>query len=204
MSANRLSVHVPMGKLMLATPHVEDALRSCAALLASRAGSIVLCLYGGQAGSHAESASRRARQQQALRLLQAKALQADLPATHRNPAAFAELLRRQMQAHRPDCILLPCGLGHPPQRQIYHAGLLLAGSFPRLQWQLYDDIPMQTIDGALEQRLSYLDSAGIDATPWSLDAMPDLQQRQAALALLGHADAAPCERYWRLQWRKAS
>ena len=201
MTDQHFSTPVPSGKLMLAAPQVEDALRSCAGLLASRTGSIVLCLFG----SLAESASRRAQQLQALQSLQTEGLQTDLPdlpPRQRNLSGLAAALRRALLAHQPDCFLLPCGLGLPPQRQIHHAGLLLASSFPGLQWQLYDDMTQPHIEQALAQRLRYLALAGIEATPWTFDVKQNLAGKRAALAILGRDAGDVPERYWRLQWRK--
>jgi LmbE family N-acetylglucosaminyl deacetylase len=202
---------------VVVSPHCDDAVFGCGALLAARPGSTVITVFAGRpahggpvtgwdaAAGFSEGddvmGSRHAEDRAALAVLGARARW--LPfhdAQYGGPVgadAVVGSLATALRACRPDVVALPLGLFHDDHKTTHAAGLRLARRWPRLTWL----------------RLVRLGAEGLTPEPLPSDPMParreELKRRAVACyasqlrALAGpgrpgYDDVFEPERYWRL------
>lgn len=228
------------GRLLVISPHLDDAVLGCGALLATHPRSVVLTVFAGAprrpcradwdaacgfADAVEAIAARRAEDAAALRVLEAAPhwlpfcdSQYEEPAA---PAQVAAALVESIEAHRPDCVVLPLGLFHSDHRQAHACALLawqaLAGARAGIDcWLAYEDAMYRRFQGLLQERLVQLGRAGVVATPAECEceraAESALAAKRRAVQCYasqlkglatpgrpGHRDAFAPERCWRLE-----
>jgi LmbE family N-acetylglucosaminyl deacetylase len=221
------------GKLMVVSPHLDDAVLSCADVLTRNPGSVVVTVFAGtpsdtQRLTHWDSLSgfrsageamrlRREEDQLALFLLESEPLWLDfLDAQYGispSPDRVAGALSAAIGEQSPAAVLLPLGLFHDDHRLASEASLALVGRFPRLRWIAYADALYRSMAHPCEQRLRQLRARG-----WLLQPLrgpqPSTAKRHAvscygsqlrALATPGHiAIDAAFEREWYWQLRRSA
>ena len=224
------------GRLLVVSPHLDDAVLGCAQLLAVSADAVVLTVFAGKAedevlrtdwdaacgfASAGEAMRARAREDDAaLAVLGARACRLEFPddqyrrgSASIDPNALAEAVRAALHRYRPQTVAIPCGLFHRDHELAHAAALHVCRSETSREWLAYEDAFYRRIPGLLQQRLCWLDRAGIEATPLAL-AHGDAGLKRRAVHCYasqmrglaspgrpGELDAFAPEGYWRLTLR---
>jgi LmbE family N-acetylglucosaminyl deacetylase len=192
-------------RLLIVSPHCDDAVFSCGNLLESHPGSTVVTIFaagpsrsdpltewdrvsGFQPGDDVMT-MRREEDRRALSLLSAHPVWLEFQDSQyrQNPTRedISQALHVVMQMLRPHVILVPWGLFHSDHILASDAGLALRPHFADRAWFLYEDAIYRRIPGLLSERIALLRTKGLRA-------------RRASLCLNSHggrkSDAALCYR----------
>jgi LmbE family N-acetylglucosaminyl deacetylase len=185
----KLQSSLSLGKLLVVSPHLDDAVFSCAEMIALHAGTLVVTVFSGaptgfeqltvwDAASgflNAEEAVSQRKQEDyaALHLLSALPLWLDFFDSQYNATpsllAVSSALQEVLQEHRPESILFPAGLFHSDHLLVHQAMLALRHGHLEKNWMMYEDALYRRITGLLQKRLAELLEAGINATPVPID-----------------------------------
>lgn len=213
--------------LVVVSPHLDDAVLSCAGLLAARPGCVVVTVYTGVPGAAAmltdwdrrcgfDSAGQamRARvdeDRRAIGLLKGQRVALDfldsqyVACADAGMPALTERLMRTLAALRPDGVAIPLGLLHGDHIRVSDAGLMVREAWKGPAWFAYEDVPYRSLPGVLQERLARLHARGVVAAPAELTV--DTRGKAAAVAAyasqlkgLGRRadELGREERYWRL------
>jgi LmbE family N-acetylglucosaminyl deacetylase len=170
---------------LVISPHLDDGVMSCGALLAARPGATVATVFAGMPvaperltswdarsgfGSAGQAVSARRREDAAaLEILGARPVWCDLCDSQYDctppPAAVAALLHELLAREAPDTVLFPSGLFHSDHVLVHQAALAVRAHHPQRHWVMYEDALYRRRSGLLQQRLVALAAAGIRATP---------------------------------------
>ncbi len=184
--------------IFIVSPHLDDAVFSCALMLAGHPESVVCTVLAGtpeaplrrrwdlDSGFADSSAALRARlreDDEALRLLAASPLRlpfldgqyGDPPPVSRIAAALADELKR----HPGLPLLIPMGLWHSDHVVISDACCEMLGLLERAECLIYEDALYRTIPGAIQQRRNQLASRGFDLTPFASGDLEPLRRAGA-------------------------
>ena len=179
------------GRLLVVSPHLDDAVLGCTQLLAASADAVVLTVFAGKAADEALSTdwdtacgfagageAMRARVSEddaALAVLGASACRLEFPddqyrpgSASIDPNALAEAVRAALHRYQPRTVAVPCGLFHRDHALAHAAALRVCRNETSRVWLAYEDAFYRRIPGLLQQRLCRLDRAGIEATPVTL------------------------------------
>jgi LmbE family N-acetylglucosaminyl deacetylase len=208
--------------MLAISPHLDDAVFGCGALLAANPGSVVLTVFAGTprdehrtdwdrrcgfANAHDAMRVRRCEDDEALVLLKAHPLHLGfLDSQYGDTPPLALLqsaLRETLAAAKPDRVLVPMGLFHSDHRLVHEASraALLdgdAGASGVSLW-VYEDAPYRGLRGLLQQRLAEWAHQGLVATPvrWLHGAAEQTLKRRAVQAyrsqLRGFGDHVPAD-----------
>lgn len=192
--------------MLVISPHLDDAVFSCGALLAAQPGSVVLTLFAGLPddpglstdwdrrcgfANAGEAMSRRLEEDdQSLHLLEARserlsfldAQYGDTPDLKALEEAIHEHLRRQ----HPHYLCAPMGLFHSDHLLAARAALAARLEYPDMDTYLYEDMPYRAKPGLLSRRLCELCTSGLTLTPAALTTR-QTHARMKARALLAYA-----------------
>ncbi|MGE5115735.1 MAG: PIG-L family deacetylase, partial [Betaproteobacteria bacterium] len=180
--------------MVVVSPHLDDAVFGCGALLAARPGSTVVTLFAGAppaAGSirtdwdarcgfadAAEAiAARRAEDAAALALLGARPLWLDFLDGQYGDGervdALAAALRAALGPIGTDCLLYPLALFHSDHLRAHEAARAALAGRVGVESLAYEDAIYRSRPGLLQQRLAALAAAGLEATPAPLPPATD-------------------------------
>ncbi|MCD0504441.1 PIG-L family deacetylase, partial [Bordetella petrii] len=179
----------PAGKIVVISPHFEDAVFSCGAWLAARPGATVLTVYSGVPASgvpvsdwdrrcgfeRADQAvlARQAENQAALALLGARGLGLGL-LTDQYGASLGEsgrltgVLAAALTTLRPDIVLMPLGVFQRDSLRASEAALAVWQLFRASMdntWLAYEEALYRARPGLVQHRLAELRAQDISATP---------------------------------------
>lgn len=167
------------------SPHLDDAVLSCGALLAAHPGSLVITvLAGGKASwdtvtpwdascgfSPGEDviAARRAEDAEALQRLRARPLWLDfLDAQYGGPPPVDEMtaaLEQAISLQRPDMLVVPLGLFHSDHLAVAEASIPLVHAGLARASYAYEDVPYRRTPGLVAAAVGRLAKRGITADP---------------------------------------
>ena len=186
-------------RLLIVSPHCDDAVFGCGALLQTYPGSTVVTVCaGGPAPDGALTewdrssgfridddvmALRRQEDARALSLLGSYALW--LPfydSQYQTPVScftVARALSVVIENIAPDCLFAPVGLFHSDHRLTSNACLALRDQYPGLTWYFYEDALYRRIPDLLADRLVYLRTLGIRARRINLGPLSTDQKEPA-------------------------
>lgn len=206
-----------LGKLLIISPHGDDAIFACGEVLASRRGIVLVSLFSGMhssaipltdwdaasgfASTEAATLQRRAEHQRAIELLHATPILLDFIGSQYGapPSAIGlgEAIAQVLDEENPDSVMLPAGLYHADHILTHQAALMARTRDPQRQWLLYEDMFYRRMPALLQQRLTGLAHFGIDATPVAFDTHAQVERKRhavqcytsqlRALAAPGHA-----------------
>lgn len=200
------------GRLVAVSSYFNDAVVSCAGLLAARAGSAVLTVFSGMPLGAAQLSerdrrsgfkdareallARHAQSNHALSLLGVQGAQMDLLDEQYLESGeggrLTGALAAALSALRPRIILIPLGLFRPGHIRVCDAGLTIRALFPHVVWIAYEEAADGTPPGAVQERLAFLLGRRITATPTGLAPEGDAGgARQRAIAARASL-ADPC------------
>ncbi|MHB1518751.1 MAG: PIG-L deacetylase family protein [Acidimicrobiales bacterium] len=192
-------------RVVVVSPHFDDAVLGASYLLARHPGSAVLTVFGGRPGAYPDEptewdasggfasgddvvGSRREEDRLALAVLGAEQFwlefvdyQYDDPRSHPRPRAVAPELLAAVERLEASAVFLPTGLGHPDHVVTHDAGLLVREERPDLAWFCYQEAGYAQLPGLLAWRVSKLLRAGIWPTPSLVPIAPDRERKQRAV-----------------------
>ncbi len=179
----------PIGKTLIVSPHLDDAVFGCTALIALQPGTRVVTLFAGLPSSCAPctewdarsgfadgaQAMARRREEDAAALTELDAVPQwldFLDAQYRaSPAetVLADTLAAVIEREDPGMVGIPLGLFHSDHRLAHCAALRLLPRYAARRWLAYEDALYRRIPGLLQERLCALRRQGIEATPTVVD-----------------------------------
>ncbi|MEK6346697.1 MAG: PIG-L family deacetylase [Burkholderia sp.] len=193
--------------LFVVSPHLDDAVFGCAALLATRPGAVVCTVFAGTPAAEqrrpwdAAAGFDNARDAMAERLREDACALAccgargiyldfldDQYGGSPDAAALTHALAGQLARHPGAVPVLPLGLRHPDHRRVADAWLALLRAGRITRCLVYEEALHRSAAGETGRRLAVLDRAGLRVTPldenWcGARAMPparDLKRRAVA------------------------
>ena len=215
-----------LDRLLVISPHLDDAVLSCGALLLAHSGATVATLFAGSPDAYSDPlnehdtdcgfhpgddtmAVRRDEDVRAMRRLGATprwlplcqnshAERSDPIAV---PAGAVDAIVAAIADVQPTCVVAPLGLSHP-DHQACHASALAAreqhgGAVP---WLWYSDLPYTFIPNVLAARFRTLHKLGFTASPACPSVSHDFDAKWNAFNEYA-TQVAVLERLWRLRER---
>jgi LmbE family N-acetylglucosaminyl deacetylase len=188
-------------RLLVISPHLDDAVFGCSALLMAHRGACVATVFAGVpeddvplpewdatcgfASAREAMLARREEDRRALALLGATPHWLAFPdAQYRNrrpqagvPDAIAGVLERM----QPDEVAIPAGLFHDDHKAAHEAALEALESHGAGRWLVYEDALYRRVEGLLDERLERLVDAGFVALDLPAPEI-DMETKRAAVA----------------------
>jgi LmbE family N-acetylglucosaminyl deacetylase len=169
-------------RVLVLSPHLDDAVFSCGELLVELHRPIVATLFAGVPPPGLQTTpwdvssgfgngvdamqTRRTEDENALQMLGAVPEHFDFLDHQYGASPTAAQLTASVESlvgvHRPDVVLVPFGLFHSDHALLHDAAL--ACRFTAV-WIGYEDVPYRRRSGLLQQRLQTLRDQGVCATP---------------------------------------
>ncbi|HLX81715.1 MAG TPA: PIG-L family deacetylase [Burkholderiales bacterium] len=163
-----------LGRLLVISPHLDDAVLSCAHLIAKNPGAVVATVFAGTPsdGSVATSwdkgcgfssareamCARREEDRIALAHLGARPLWLEcLDSQYRNgdgAGDVASMLALVLQKYRPTTVAVPLGLGHEDHHLTHFATLSLLAQLSDVRWLLYEEAVHGRTPWIVENRIA--------------------------------------------------
>jgi LmbE family N-acetylglucosaminyl deacetylase len=171
-------------RLFVVSPHFDDAVFSCGALLASHPDAAVCTVFAappehdmrtewderaGFSSAHAAVHARTIEDNHALAVLDAIPLRLpfrdgqylDLPSIGKLAAALEEAI----YGSTANTLLMPLGLHHADHALVFDACCEILPRLSHLTWFGYEEAIHRTVPGVVQMRLADLAQRGIVATP---------------------------------------
>ena len=199
-------------RVVVLSPHLDDAVISCGAFLSVHPGATVVTVFCGFPAEILDppnwwaqlsgfgpgddvTAARRDEDRRALARLSAtprhlegfaeRDLQPDEPVA--TPEQVAAALEAVLEELHPTLVLVPMGLANPEHVCVHDAALLVRerlgdGSERGPGWIAYQDIAYHQIPGQLAWRVTKLFKAAVWPTPVDMPTTSDLAAKRAAVA----------------------
>ncbi|SAK90101.1 LmbE family protein [Caballeronia temeraria] len=173
-------------RLLVISPHLDDAVFSCGAALAASPGAVVCTVFAGAprdervtewdtqcgfADARDAMRTRRAEDAAALEVLGARAvhlhfLDAQYMEDDANtPAYIAASLLDVIHHHACDVVFIPLGLFHSDHALVHEASCIACVSDTSVTCIAYEDCLYRCMNGLVQRRIAELASQGIEATP---------------------------------------
>ena len=192
-------------RIMVVSPHFDDAALGAAYLLLAHPGSTVATVYGGRPPAYPDPpsewdalggfvagddvvASRRVEDRAAMDVLGADPVWLDfadhqyLTPAERAPATeVAVVLEAAIDDGGPTAVFLPMGLANPDHVVTHDAGVLIATRRPGIAWFCYEDSGYKHIPGMLAWRISKLFRSELWPTPMAVPNTPDVDAKRTAI-----------------------
>ena len=190
------------GPLLVISPHLDDAVLSCASVVARHPGTWVVTVFAGMPddphritpwdmaagfGSAQEAMTvRRAEDLAALRLLSARPRWLDYPDRQYGGEVSVAELERSFEdlVHdlAPASVCFPAGLFHSDHALVHEAVLGLRRQRRARGWIMYEEAMYRRVPGLLQRRLAALLRDDIVATPAALHCHAVQQLKRDAAA----------------------
>jgi len=210
-----------LSRIVVVSPHFDDAILGAAYLLTTYPGSTVITVLGGRPPAYPPEATdwdacggfvagddvvalRRDEDRAAMDYVDATPVWLEFP-DHQylakeqrpRPTDVAPALQAAIAELDPTAVFLPMGLANPDHVLTHDAGLMVrsaleeSGSGPA--WFCYEDHGYKHIPGILAWRVAKLFKSGLWPTPAVVAIEPDMDRKRAAIALY-ISQVAPLER----------
>jgi LmbE family N-acetylglucosaminyl deacetylase len=210
-----------LDRVVVVSPHFDDAVLGAAHLLTTYPGSTVITVLGGRPPAYPPEATdwdacggfvagddvvarRREEDGAAMAYVGATPVWLEF-ADHQylakddrpRPTDVAPALQAAIADLDPTAVFLPMGLANPDHVLTHDAGLMVrtsleeSGSGPA--WFCYEDHGYKHIPGILAWRVAKLFKSGLWPTPAVVAVEPDMERKRAAIALYV-SQVAPLER----------
>jgi LmbE family N-acetylglucosaminyl deacetylase len=208
-------------RIVVVSPHFDDAVLGTAHLLATYPGSAVITVFGGKPAAYPDPPSdwdaaggftagddivarRREEDRAATAALGATPSWLDFPdhqyvapGAQPRPADVAPVLADALADVAPSAVFVPMGLANPDHDVTHDAALLvregLAGSANEPSWFCYEDHGYKHLPGLLAWRVAKLFRSGVWPTPAVVPIKVDMAAKRAAIALYA-SQVAPLQR----------
>ena len=186
-------------RILIVSPHCDDAVFACGALLQTYPGSTVVTVCAGgpapdgtltewdrSGGFQADEdvmALRRREDARALSLLGAHPLWLSFyDSQYQTPVSCSDVVRALsvvVETVSPHSLFVPMGLFHSDHRLTSEACLTLKGWYPEFAWYFYEDALYRHIPDLLSDRLAHLRTRGIRARRINLGPLSNEHKRPA-------------------------
>jgi LmbE family N-acetylglucosaminyl deacetylase len=188
-------------RIVVISPHCDDAVFACGQLLAAHPGSLVLTVFAGrppvgtplpewdqaagfQPGDDVMGI-RRAEDRSALTLLDAEPIWLDFcdsqyhcsPSIHEVITALQEIA----DLTNPRPVFLPLGLFHSDHQLVHEAARALLWRDLRRSWFAYADALYSRIPGLVSEKLRTCEAAGLKADCATLSVSADVERKARAV-----------------------
>ncbi|WP_144113315.1 PIG-L family deacetylase [Paraburkholderia sp. BCC1886] len=176
----------PSPRLFVVSPHFDDAVFSCGALLAAHPEAWVCTVFAappeqemqtewdgksGFADAHEAIRARRLEDDNALRLLGASKLRMTFRDSQYCDSPSIDMLASALEATiartTANTLLMPLGLRHDDHVRVYEACCELLPRLSHLTWFGYEEAIHRRTPGVVQARLADLAQRGVVATPGS-------------------------------------
>lgn len=171
-------------RLLVISPHLDDAVLSCGLLLSANPSAIVCTVFtapprenmstewDGKSGFKDAFEAMQARKREdaaALEMLGAEPLHLPFCDAQYGQTPLldelAEALRHTVRAHRPDKVIVPLGLFHSDHTLVSNACLQLVAQMRDTAFHAYEDVPYRRMDQTVPQRIEELTKRGYLLSP---------------------------------------
>ncbi|MGZ4712663.1 MAG: PIG-L deacetylase family protein [Acidimicrobiia bacterium] len=183
-------------RVVIVSPHLDDAVLGCGRFMAAHPGVTVVTVYAGGPAAYPDPmthwdtisgfaagddvlAARRAEDTAALGILGATPRWLDFVEHQYLPRAdwvtastTAETLGDTIAALDPTAVLAPFGLANPDHDQAHAAAMLVRDRLASPSWFLYEDFGYKHIPGLLAWRVAQLFRRAVWPTPVAVDHGP--------------------------------
>jgi len=190
-------------KVLVLSPHLDDAVFSCGAFLHRCADAAVATVFAGIptgvaavttwdassgfTGAQEAMTMRREEDRRALAILKAQPIWLDFLDSQYGDTpsvdALATAIGTLLESRAPDTVLFPAGLFHSDHVLVHRAALRLLPDYPQASWLMYEEALYRRIPGMLQERLAALLEENMQATPLALPpgcgAASDAARREA-------------------------
>ena len=192
-------------RILVISPHLDDAVLGCGRLLAAHPGAVVLTVFAGAPDGYPNPMTwwdqlagfepdddpldaRRKEDAKALGELGAEPVWLEL-VEHQylerkdwaRPARIVDALEAAIRRADPTMVVAPFGLGNPDHDCTHEAALLVRERLPEPAWFCYEDTGYKHIPGLLAWRVARLFRSGVWPTP-AVMPVAAAAAKQAALA----------------------
>jgi LmbE family N-acetylglucosaminyl deacetylase len=192
-------------RVLVCSPHFDDAALGAAHLLGSHPGSTVVTVCGGRPPAYPDPptewdalggfvtgddvvAIRREEDRAAMKVLDAQPVWLEFvdhqyldPADRAKPATIADEIERAINDAQPTAVFLPMGIANPDHVDTHDAGMLVATRRPDVAWFCYEDSGYKHIPGLLAWRISKLFHGDLWPTPMIVPTEVDNDRKRAAI-----------------------
>lgn len=188
-------------RLAVVSPHCDDAVFGCSALIAAHPGAVVVTCFAGAPPAGAPLTEwdraagfrpgddvmgrRREEDRAALAHTGARPAWLDFPDAQYggSPAldTLAAALERALDAAAPDVVAIPLGLFHSDHVLAHEAALRVRARRGGWTWLAYADALYRRLPRLLAARLAALGRAGIDPVPFAPRAAGDADRKARAV-----------------------
>ncbi len=192
-------------RMVVVSPHFDDAVQGAGLLLARHPGSTVVTVFAGAPPAYPDPASewdalggftsgddvvvlRRDEDLAALAVLNAEHVWLEFAdhqyldeADRAKAPEVAARLRDALHELDPTAVFVPFGLGNPDHDITHQAARLLLDEFADVAWYCYQDAGYMHVPGLLAWRISALFHAGWWPTPTLAPLADDLERKRQAL-----------------------
>ena len=197
-------------RIVIVSPHLDDAVLGCSTLMAAHPGVTVVTVFAGRPADYPSPmqhwdtlcgfvegdevhVARRAEDAAALAVLDATPVWLDF-VEHSylerrdwvRPAAVVDALDAAVRAPAPTAVFVPFGLANPDHDCTHDAAMLvrerLLDDDPRLAWFCYEDMGYKHIPGLLAWRVAQLFRRGVWPSPAAVPVDTDRSRKDAAVA----------------------
>jgi LmbE family N-acetylglucosaminyl deacetylase len=194
-----------LDRVVIVSPHLDDAVLGCGRLMAAIPGVTVVTVYAAAPPEYPDPmthwdtiagfvagddvlAARRAEDAAALAVLDATPRWLDFVehqylsrADWVGPEDTVDTLESVLRELTPSAVLLPFGLANPDHAAVHEAGLLVRDRYGDPSWLCYEDSGYKHIPGLLAWRVSQLFRRRLWPTPVAIAVDPDDARKRAAL-----------------------
>ena len=195
-----------LDRVVVVSPHLDDAVLGCSQLLASVPGSTVVTVFAGNPPAYPEPMrpwdvnsgfapgddvmeTRRKEDHAALTVLDASPVHLDFVEYSYNPGdrptppeEIAPRLAETLRTLEPTLVCAPFGLANPDHDVVHRACMLVRDEYPDASWWCYEDFGYKHIPGMLAWRVSQLFRQSLWPTPVCPPIQPDDSRKQRAVA----------------------
>lgn len=209
-----------LDRIVVVSPHLDDAVLGCGSLLALHPGATVVTVFTGRPDRYPDPptewdaqcgfgpgddvlGAREREDAAALASLRAVPVRLGFVEHQYLPRsawvsgdAIADALEVAIRAAEPSAVFVPFGLGNPDHDATHDAAMRVRARFGEPAWFCYEDMGYKHIPGLLAWRVARLFVAGTWPTPAALPVDPDPARKRAAV------DCYPSQlRALEAQWR---
>jgi LmbE family N-acetylglucosaminyl deacetylase len=194
-----------LSRVVIVSPHLDDAVLGCALLMIAHPGTTVVTVFAGNPPAYPANmrywdvqggfrpgddvmAVRRDEDRAALAVLDARAHHLDFVEHTYNegdrpvgPDVLAAPLEAAIREHEPTAVLAPFGLANPDHDVTHTAAMRVRERLPDVAWFCYEDCGYKHIPGMLAWRVSRLFTRDVWPTPACPRVSSDRARKQMAV-----------------------
>ncbi len=190
------------GRIVVVSPHCDDAVLGCAHLIATHPGSLVVTVFAGRPAVYPPLTvwdraagfrpgddvveARRSEDRAALAVLDATPIWLDFTDAQYGPSpsieAIGDALERVLVDAKLPTAVIPLGLFHSDHHLAHEASLAVAARHPEIAWFAYEEAIYRRIAGLVDDRIDAIRARALTAEPAPLGVDGDVERKRRAIA----------------------